>query len=277
MCYNPPMHSVLLQAALTLYSVGLLHAILTVVRKRPVFQTTALLSMAAGLALHVASIFVRAAELEYIPLTQRADAFSFCAALTVLGFFVAYARYRIEPMGVFIFPLVFVATFIVVLSEAPSNAVPEVLRSNWIYVHTPFVFLGYAALSIAFAAALMYVIQERELKAKSRRTSISRLPSLETCDELAYKSLAIGFPLITLGILSGALWAQSVWGSIWGRDLKVILSLLTWLIYLLLIHYRLIAGWRGRKAAYLSIFGYIGLVLTFVGASYFGGLHSFVK
>lgn len=277
MCYNPPMHSVLLQAALALYSIGFVHAVLTVVRKRPVFQTTALLSMATGLALHVASIFVRTAELQYIPLTQRTDAFSFCAAVTVLGFFVAYARYRIEPMGVFIFPLVFLTTFIVVVSETPSSVVPEVLRSRWIYVHTPLVFLGYAALSIAFAAALMYVIQERELKSKRRTTSISRLPSLETCDELAYRSLAIGFPLITLGILSGALWAQSVWGSIWGRDLKVILSLATWLIYLLLIHYRLIAGWRGRRAAYLSIFGYIGLVLTFAGASYFGGLHSFVE
>ena len=227
-----------------------------------------------GFICHVASIALRAIELQYIPLTQRHDALSFFAALGTLGFWVAYAKYRIASLSVFVFPLVFVVTFISSLVYSPTDFIPASLRSNWIYVHTPLVFLGYAALFISFAAAVMYLIQEHELKSK-HPTLFHRLPSLEICDDLAYRSLAIGFPLITLGIISGALWAQSAWGGIWGADLKVLLSLATWLVYLLLIHYRLIAGWRGKKAAYLAIVGFIGVLVTFLGANYFGGLHTF--
>ena len=91
---------------------------------------------------------------------------------------------------------------------------------------------------------------------------------------LSFVPFAIGFPLITLGIITGALWAQAVWG-LWARDAKVLFSFVTWFVYMLLIFYRLIAGWRGRKAAYLSIVGFIGVLVTFLGANYFGGLHTF--
>ena len=132
------------------------------------------------------------------------------------------------------------------------------------------------ALFIAFSAAVLYLIQERDLKSKHPRMFYSRLPSLEICDDLAYRALAIGFPLMTLGILAGALWAQTVWGAKdWARDPKILFSIFTWLIYLLLIHYRLIAGWRGKKAAYLSIAGFVGVLVTFLGTSYFAGLHTF--
>src|SRR5437867_8354683 len=160
-------------------------------------------------------------------------------------------------------------TFVANLVYDPSASIPPVLRSNWIYIHTPLVFFGYAALFIAFAAAIMYLIQERALKSKHPIRFHNRLPSLEVCDELAYKSLAIGFPLITLGIVSGALWAQAVAGITWARDIKVLLSFVTWFVYLMLIHYRLIAGWRGKKAAYLAIVGFIGVLMTFLAANPF--------
>ena len=121
------------------------------------------------------------------------------------------------------------------------------LRSNWIYIHIPLVFLGYTALFLAFAAAMMYLLQERELKSKRPTMFHNRLPSLEICDDLAYKSLAIGFPLITLGNrFRSPLGANGVGQRVGSRH-KVMLSFVTWFVYLLLIHYRLIAGWRGRK------------------------------
>jgi cytochrome c-type biogenesis protein CcsB len=166
-------------------------------------------------------------------------------------------------------------TFIANLFYDPTSAIPSEIRSNWIYIHTPLVFLGYAALFLSFSAAILYLLQERQLKSKHPTMFYNRLPSLEICDDLAYRSLAVGFPLITLGIISGALWAQTVWGNIWGGDLKILLSFFTWFIYVLLIHYRLIAGWRGKKAAYLAIVGFIGVLFTFLGANYFGGLHTF--
>ena len=264
------MHVVLLRLALGLYFVGFVHAVLTALKKKQTIFRPALIAVSAGFVLHAASIVSRAVEVRYLPLTQQYEAFSFFGALTTLGFLIAYLKYRIAPLSIFAFPLIFVMTFVANLGD-PSSSIQDVLRSNWIYIHTPSVIIGYAALFIAFAAAIMYLIQEHALKSKHPVRFYNWLPSLEICDDLAYKSLAIGFPLITLGIITGALWAQGA-GYVWAKDAKVLVSFFTWLVYLLLITYRLVAGWRGRKAAYLSIVGFIGVLLT-MGA--FGGLHNF--
>jgi cytochrome c-type biogenesis protein CcsB len=273
MCYNPRMHVDLLRAALALYSVGFAHAVLTVLNKKHTFFRPALWAVTAGFVCHAASIVLRALEVQYLPLTQRHETFSFFGALATLGFLIAYRRYRISTLSVFAFPLIFIMTFIANVFYSPSTSIPPILQSNWIYIHIPLLILGYASLFISFSAGILYLIQERELKSKRATRFHGRLPSLEVCDDLAYKSLAIGFPLITLGILSGALWAQSAWGE-WTGDLKTVLAFVTWLVYLLLIHYRLVAGWRGRKAAYLAIVGFVCLLVTFLGTNYFSG-HTF--
>jgi ABC-type transport system involved in cytochrome c biogenesis permease subunit len=142
-----------------------------------------------------------------------------------------------------------------------------------LYLHVSLIVLGYAAFFLTFAAGVMYLIQERELKSKRPRAFYYRLPPLETLDDLAYKSLSIGFPFITLGIVSGALWASSVWGSDWPTDPKIAWSFATWLIYLLLLCARWVIGWRGRKAAYFAIIGFIAILVTWSTNS---GVHSFV-
>jgi cytochrome c-type biogenesis protein CcsB len=267
------MHVVLLRLALGLYTVGLAHSVLTALNKKQTLFRPALVAVSAGFVAQVLSIVLRAVQVHYLPLTQLYEAFSFCGVVAVLAFLIAYARYRIAPLSVFAFPIIFLMAFVANFIYDPSPSIPSVLRSNWLYIHTPVVLLGYAALFIAFGAAIMYLIQERALKSKQLRF-LSWLPSLDVCDDLAYRSLAIGFPLITLGIITGALWAQGA-GIVWENDPKVLLSFLTWFVYLLLIFYRAIAGWRGRKAAYLSIVGFIGVLVTFLGTSYFGGLHTF--
>jgi cytochrome c-type biogenesis protein CcsB len=268
----PAMHGQLLELALGLYSVGLLHSILTVLRKKQTLFRPAVVAMLVGFASHAASIAIRAYELQAFTLSQRYESFSLFAALAVLAFLLVYWKYKIASLGIFCFPAIFVMTFIANLTYTSQASIP-MLRSRWLYIHTPPVILGYVAFFVAFSAAVLYLIQERELKLK--RVFHNRLPSLEICDDLAYRALAIGFPLMTLGILSGALWAQQVWGVggiEWMGDSKILLAFLTWLIYLLLIHYRLIAGWRGKKAAYLVIAGFVSVLVTF---SFYGGLHTF--
>src|SRR5262245_14082716 len=266
------MHVHLLRLALGLYSVGLAHAIVTALNKKQTLFRPALFAVSAGFVVHAAAIFLHAMDVRYLPLTQQYEAFSFFGALTALGFLIAYAKYRVAPLSVFVFPLIFIMTFVANLFYDPSESIPPVLRSNWIYIHTTMLILGYAALLIAFAAAIMYLIQERALKSKHPVRFYNWLPSLEVCDDLAYRALAIGFPLITGGIITGALWAEGARYA-WERDTKVLFSLLTWCVYLLLIFYRLIAGWRGRKAAYLYIVGFIGVLATFLGVV--GGIHTF--
>jgi cytochrome c-type biogenesis protein CcsB len=269
------MHIVLLRVALALYSLGLLHSVVTVLSRKYTLFRVSLLAVTVGFVCHVLAITLRASELNYMPLTQRYESFAFFAAVATLGYLVAYARYRIESLSVFVFPVVFLLTFIANVAYDPSDSIPAAIQSNWIYIHTPLIFLGYAALSISFAGSIMYLMQERGLKSKHRSGLYHLLPALEICDDLAYRSLAIGFPLITLGIISGALWAQAEWGQFWGTDLKIVLSLFTWLIYLLLIYYRLVTGWRGKRAAYLAIAGFVSVQVSFLGAGYLGGLHSF--
>jgi cytochrome c-type biogenesis protein CcsB len=270
------MHILLLRLALSLYLLGFVHAVLTTLKRKQTFFRPALIAVFIGFLLHATSIILSGMEARDLPLTQRYESFSFFAAVAALGFLITYAKYRIAPLSVFAFPVIFLMTFLAYLSRYydPSLSIPPILRRNWIYVHAPLVILGYAALFIAFAAAIMFLLQERNLKSKHIKRFHNRLPSLELCDDLAYRSLAIGFPLITLGIITGALWAQSV-SVAWAQDPEVLLSFLTWFVYLLLIHYRLIAGWRGKKAAYLSIVGFIGVLVTLLGTSYFGGLHAF--
>jgi len=257
------MHVQLLGLALGLYSVGLLHSVLTVLRKKQTFFKPAVVATVIGFGFHAASIAVRAYELRTFAVTQAHESFSLFAALAVLAFLLVYWKYKIPTIGSLAFPAIFVMTFVAMLTYNVQGSVPvpEMLRSRWVYIHAPLVILGYVALFIAFSAAVLYLIQERELKAK--RVFYNRLPSLEICDDLAYRSLAIGFPLMTLGILSGALWAQQQWGAGWIGDSKILLAFLTWLIYLLLINYRLIAGWRGKKAAYMVVAGFVGVLVTF--------------
>src|SRR5206468_8032161 len=171
------MHVVLLRLALGLYFVGFVHSVLTALNRKQTLFRPALIAVSVGFALHTASIVLRAVEVQYLPLTQRYEAFSFFGALATLSFLVAYVKYRIEPLSVFAFPLIFIMTFVANLFYDPSASIPPVLRSNWIYIHTPLVFLGYAALFIAFAAAIMYLIQEHALKSKHAVRFYHWLPS----------------------------------------------------------------------------------------------------
>jgi cytochrome c-type biogenesis protein CcsB len=262
------MHVQLLKLALGLYSVGLLHSVLTVLRKKQTLFKPAVVATLIGFTCHAASIVARVYEQQTFPLAQPYESFSFFAALAVLAFLIVYWRYKITTLGIFAFPGIFVMTFVAILQAYNAqDSVPELLRNRWIYIHTPLIILGYVAFFVAFSAAVLYLLQERELK---RKRVFNRLPSLEICDDLAYRSLAVGFPLMTLGILSGALYAQQLSVS-WMSDPKSLLAFVTWLIYLLLIHYRLIAGWRGKKAAYLAIVGFVGVLVTF---SFSGGFHA---
>jgi ABC-type uncharacterized transport system permease subunit len=137
------------------------------------------------------------------------------------------------------------------------------------------IFTGYAALILSFGASLLYLIQERSLKAK-RPGILSRLPALEVIDEIGFRSLLLGFPFMTLGLIAGAVVAQSTYGRIALLDPKILLSILMWAVYLILLFTRWSAGWRGRRAAYLAAGAFIAAVVAWV-ANYFSGIHRFTQ
>src|SRR6185436_18993994 len=166
----------LLRLALGLYFVGLVHSVLTVFRKKETFFKPAAAAMIAGFIVHVIAITLKAMELHSFSIRGISEGFSFFAALAVPGFFIVYAKYRLPSLGVFVFPMIFVMTFMAYMGYDQSNIIPSQLMSNWRYIHIPLVILGYVALFIAFSAATLYLIQERELKSKSPSMFYHRFP-----------------------------------------------------------------------------------------------------
>jgi len=258
-----------LRLTIALYSIGLLHSFLTIITRKKTLFRVALFGICSGFVTHALSIVFTWKETQHPPVSNYHQALSFFAFVIVLAFLVSYLRYRLDSLSVFVFPLVFILTLAAVLIAPSQQPLPEILKNIWFYIHIPTTFLGYAAFGIAFAASIMYLIQENELKRKRPQAFYYRLPSLEICDELGYRSLSIGFPLLTIGMAAGALWASKAWANSWEWDPKIIWSFITWFTYAVLIHYRLYAGLRGRRAAFMSILGFVFVLFTFLGSHYY--------
>jgi cytochrome c-type biogenesis protein CcsB len=170
---------------------------------------------------------------------------------------------------------IFLITSASLFTQKPVQ-IPLQLRSIWLPIHTTLAFLGEAFLGLAFCGGLMYLIQENQIKNKKWSQFLHRLPSLQTLDDLNYLCLSLGFPFLTLGIITGSIWAEYAWGSYWNWDPKETWSLVTWLIYAALLHGRLTIGWRGRRAAYFLIIGFAVVLFTFLGVNLLlPGLHSY--
>jgi cytochrome c-type biogenesis protein CcsB len=246
------------------------------------FSSSSRATVAFGLSIagffgHTLSILHRAIFSGFVPLATPFDVLSFFAWL-VIGIFLII-RYR-DPSPVFGAIAVPVAAVLLLVGTTLSHQITEplvpVLKSWWLPVHVILAIAGNGIFAFTAIAGLMYLIQEKLIKRKKIGRMHKLLPSLETLDTINRHGLAVGFFLLTLGIISGALWANSVWGFYWSWDPKETWSLITWFAYAAMAHLRLVIGWRGKKAAILAIMGF-GLVLfTFFGVSLLiGGHHAF--
>jgi cytochrome c-type biogenesis protein CcsB len=255
------------------YTLGLLHSLFGFYRKKQNFINVALAMVALGFACHTLFLVQLGFRVRHLPITNLSEALSFFAWCITFAFMVAHRLYRISVMGAFVLPLVSLLTILSELLWEANHTIPPLLKSRWLYFHTSIAFLAYAAFFITFISAVLYLIQEKELKSKNFRFLYLRLPSLQVCDELLRRSSYVGFIGMSLTLMTGALWAQQAWGRYWNWDPKEIATLVTWTIYLVLIYYRLSTAWRGRWASYISIAGFISLLCTF-GIN--RGLHTYL-
>ncbi|HWI41618.1 MAG TPA: c-type cytochrome biogenesis protein CcsB [Verrucomicrobiae bacterium] len=230
----------------------------------------------AGFLAHCATVATRFAAAGHTPITNLHEALSFFSLATVGVFLALQRKYRVPVLGSFVTPVALVLLLVSVSFSQAIGTLNPALKSRWLLVHTTFAFSGYAAFAVAFGAAFMYLLQERFLKKKKFGEMYRRLPSLEMLDEINYKCLTFGFPLLTFAIITGAIWAESAWGTYWSWDPKETWSLITWFVYAALLHGRLTTGWRGKKAAYLAIVGFVILLFTFLGVNLLlPGLHAY--
>lgn len=232
------------------------------------FGVAAFVALITGFLFHSAAIAVRFVATGHPPFTGMYEYASCLAWAIVLFYLILQTKHKARNLGVFVSPLAFAVIVVASLfpKEMERQLVPA-LQSYWLQIHVTLAVLGEGAFAVAFATSIMYLVKARGVRA---------LPSLETLDDLTYRAIVIGYPLFTLGALfAGAVWAWKAWGSPWGWDPKEVGSLVIWLIYSAYLHARLTAGWRGRRAAVLSIVGFSATIFTFISNLFIGGLHSY--
>jgi cytochrome c-type biogenesis protein CcsB len=272
------MNLLFFQAAFAVYLLGTLAYLAYGILFRELLRKLANGGIALGFTLQTLAILTRYGEAGHTPVTNLYESLSFFAWMIMGLLLLAAWRYNVKVLGVFLCP---VALLLMVFSLAlPKEIVPlaPALKSFWHPFHVTFAFLGDACFALAFCCGIMYLIQEHQIKSKRLGTLVRRLPSLQVLDDLSYRALAWGFPLLTLGIITGAVWAEYAWGRYWGWDPKETWSLITWLLYAALLHQRLTAGWRGRRAAIMAIVGFLAVLFTFLGVSFLlPGLHAYLQ
>lgn len=268
------MHTALLWCAVAFYGLGIVLIFPSVRQRRPRLSPWSLVALGLGLLLHAAALAVTTAQTGRLPLTDVRSALSLFAFSVTTAFFLVYLRYRITALGIFMLPFVFVLSLISAL-HPPQSFSSAGFRGGWLLVHIASMMLGYTGLFLTSVGAIMYLIQESELKSKKPRAFYYRLPSLEVCDELYYRSLVFGLIFLSLGILTGVVWASRTWHGPWQLDPKIVASLVTWIIYLILFSTRLSGSGHRRRAAYLALFGFAAVMVTFLGISFLSSQHGF--
>jgi cytochrome c-type biogenesis protein CcsB len=223
----------------------------------------------AAVVLHATAIAIRSVGAAHLAVTTFAEALSFLALLLVGLFLVVQLRRPLVALAAVVSPLAFGLTLAADAVYEGARPLPPALDSAWLPVHVVLSFLGDAVFALAFSASFLYLVQERRLKVRRGRGMLRHLPSLETLDRLNYRCLVWGLILLTLGIMSGIVWAHTAWGRFWSSDPKLVFSLVTWGIYVVLLQGRMTAGWRGRWAAQLTIAGFAVIVLSLVGVNLF--------
>ena len=236
----------------------------------------------AGLVIHSGGLLARWLETHqtgygYVPLSNMYESLIFFSWTIVLIYLILEFKYQQKIVGIFITPFAFLAialTSIVPGIDAKITPLMPALKSNWLAIHVTTCFFGYASFAVSFGVSVLYLIRDR--KGSPKEGGSKWLPSTPVLDEINYKSIVIGFPMLSLGIITGAAWANYAWGSYWSWDPKETWSLITWFVYAAFLHARFTKDWRGRKAAILSIVGFAAVLFTYFGVNYIiSGLHSY--
>lgn len=235
-------------------------------------------SAAIGWCALTLGVVVRWAALGRMPVGSIEDSAILVLWLIASGYMLIESRWKLKAGGAFLIPLVTVGVFFTLIYpvETQGGGATLPLPSPWLVVHIGAVFIGYGAFCLAALAALLYLLQERELKAKKLTFMHFSLPSLSALDRLATSAIGLGFPAMTLGIVCGAVGSKQVWGSYFLWDPKMTFALCVWAFYGLCLFGRKRQGWGGRRYAILTLVGFFAVVFNYVGLSFVAdGLHRF--
>jgi len=257
------MTSLFFQITMVLYFVGTIFFLIYLLRRSEALSKVALGIAGLGFLVHTAALFGQTIALGHLQIIRFQEAMSFFAWALVFVFLIVVWTRKLHVLGSFILPLAFLSLVSASIAPAEVHELSPVFRTVW--VHVTLSMLGTVGFAVAFVAGIMYVMQDRLLKSKHFNVLYSKLPPLDFLDTLNQRSILLGFPFLTLGILTGAVSAHISFGSYLSWNSEQIWALVTWVFYFSVLLGRITMGWRAKKAAYLTIVGFAGVILTFVG------------
>ncbi|MCK4846622.1 MAG: c-type cytochrome biogenesis protein CcsB [Deltaproteobacteria bacterium] len=266
-------------------------------RKDWMGQAGTSLTYVAGFSMTMILIF-RAVESGHAPFSNLYESMVLFIWAVTIGYLWMERKYKFKVLGAFVMTvasLAMVSAWLLPFRFKNIEPLNPALQSKWNFLvkileplglekyaigwldfHVFATFIGYAAFAISFAVAIMYIIKIR-YEARSKKSFLfDSFPPSKVLDELSYITIAWGFPFLTVGIVTGAIWANYAWGTYWSWDPKETWSLITWLVYAAYLHARVTRGWRGKKAAYISIAGFLAVIFLYWGVSFIlPGLHAY--
>jgi cytochrome c-type biogenesis protein CcsB len=229
----------------------------------------------------------------YFPLSNLYESLIFlCWGISSIHLFIEFQT-KSRLIGSISTPLMFFLSGFssLTLPTEMQKALPLVpsLQSNWLMMHVSMMMISYATLIVGSLLSILYLafvslnsktpqlsIDTSSSQSTFRQTSSAKFSLLETVDIWSYRIIGLGFPFLTIGIISGAVWANEAWGSYWSWDPKETWALITWLVFAIYLHSRLLKGWQGKKAAILGSSGFFVIWICYLGVNFLGkGLHSY--
>lgn len=240
--------------------------------RKNILGNIATILLGVGLTVQTVALILRTKQAGYFPFVNIYETLVFWSWLIGIIFLILQFKFNIKPFGALIAPLVFITIAIASVLPAGyqrSSLLVPALQSYWLEIHISTCFISYACFAISFIVSIAYLFK--------RSNSPEDMLKRDRLDLIGYKTISIGFPFLTLGIITGSIWANSAWGSYWSWDPKETWALITWFIYAIYLHLRIFAKWKGRSSAIASIIGFASVLFTFIGVSFLlPGLHSYL-
>ena len=212
----------------------------------------------------------------YAPLSNMYESLVFFAwSIAVVYLWLEYA-YKNLFLGAFAMPFAAIAMGLAEMKNPAITPLVPALQSNWLIAHVITCFIGYAAFAVSSGFGVLYLLKNSGKEKKKEGAFLAQLPAMKTLDDIIHKMLLFGFLWLTVGIITGAVWANSAWGTYWSWDPKETWSIITWFIYAAALHFRFTKGWGGARIAWFSIIGFASVMFTYYGVNYLlSGLHSY--
>jgi cytochrome c-type biogenesis protein CcsB len=279
-------------------------------RRRGVLSAARVLVL-TGVAVHVSSIVARGVAADRVPWGNMYEYVSVVGLLLVVAYLVVERRWHTEAAGGFVLGTAVAAMGAATLIYVPPGPLVPALNSYWLRIHVVMAMLGSALFTLGFVFTVLYLWQDRRERREARVAAPApqpalvaagaggqaddyvpaeepeqngpvprrgRLPSAAVLDRIAYRTIVFAFPIWTLAVIFGAIWAEEAWGRYWGWDPKEVWSFITWVVFAGYLHARATVGWRGRRAAILAVIGFAALVFNLVVVNtVIAGLHSYAQ